>query len=294
MKRTSFFAALLTAIVVTPALATPKVPIALAILAPTVSTNFSGGDQVSAMALGNGAIYLTGTVETTTSKLLTSQPLGGSDGFIVALAPNGTHLWDLRLGGVGDDVATAICVDLIGNIWIAGASALNTSTPAPGLNRLTIWEISSSGALENSYTKDLPDVNIPNLIAAKGANFIIQGITSKSLQSTFAATLNPAGSIGSLNFTSKKLQAPPLIQVASSAAYNWQSFLTQGAIKGVTGIPSHQSTTILARYGIKDKLLKAISSVTGTPLSLQYQSGVGVVLLTQGNGSYFLTIIHTK
>ncbi len=50
--------------------------------------------------------------------------LGGSDGFISALDIHGTHLWNLRLGTAGDDVATAGYIDAQGNIWIAGASAI--------------------------------------------------------------------------------------------------------------------------------------------------------------------------
>jgi Cu/Ag efflux pump CusA len=40
--------------------------------------------------------------------------------------------------------------------------------------------------------------------------------------------------------------------------------------------------------------VKGANSVTGTPLALQYQSGTGVALLTEGSGTYYLTIIHTK
>ena len=294
MKRELLFAGVLLVLLPTSALAAPKPPIAITALAPTVSTNFSAGDQVSAMALANGAIYLAGTIETTSSKLITSNPLGASDGFLIALGSNGSKLWDLRLGGVGDDVATAICVDLIGNIWVAGASAISTTTPAPGLNRLTVWEVSSTGVLENTYVKDTPDVNIPTSIAAKGANFTLQGVTSKTGSSSFAATLNPAGNIGSLNFSSTKLPVAPLTRSVNSSAYSWQSFITNGPLKGVTGIALHQITTVLTRSGLKDKSLKGVNSVTGTPLSLQYQSGTGVVLLTQGSGTYFLTIIHTK
>ena len=245
------------------------------------------------MAQGAGAIYLAGTLESATTSLVTSQPLGASDGFLVALSPSGSHLWDLRIGGNGDDVATAIYIDLIGNIWVAGASAVSANSPAPGLNRLTVWEISSTGTLINTYFRDLPEVDVPLSIVAKGANFLIQGITSKSGQASFAATLNPAAKIGPLNYSSTKLASAPLLKSATSVLYSWQSYVTTGAIKGVTGIPLHKKTTVLARFGIKDKALKVINSVTGSPVALQYQSGTGIVLLTQGSG-YFLTIIHTK
>ncbi len=90
-----------------------------------------------------------------------------------------------------------------------------------------------------------------------------------------------------------RTDAYQIFKSTSSALYSWQSYVTNVAIKGVTGIALHQKTTVLARSGIKDKVLKAINSVTGSPIALQYQSGTGIVLLTQGVG-YFLTIIHTK
>ena len=292
MKKRALIAGLLVLALATP-LAEAKALIAITNLAPTLSINFTGGDQVSAMAQGAGAIYLAGTLESTTTSLVTSQSLGASDGFLVALSPNGTRLWDLRVGGSGDDVATAIYVDLIGNVWVAGASAVSATNPAPGLNRLSVWEVSSTGLLINSYVRDLPEVDVPTSIVAKGANFLIQGVTSKSGGATFAATLNPAAKIGPLNYSSSKPSIASPIKSTSSALYSWQSYITTAAIKGVTGIPLRQKTTVLARYGIKDKALKAINSITGSPMALQYQSGTGVVLLTQGSG-YFLTIIHTK
>jgi len=290
-----FFAALALALSLSsPALAATKPPIVITALAPTLTTNFSGGDQVASMALANGAIYLTGTVENATSPLISSPALGGSDGYVVALAPNGLKKWELRLGTAGDDVATAICVDLIGNLWIAGASAVASSSPAPGLNRITVWEVSADGALENTYTKDVADPAVPTQIAAKGANFLIQGSSSKVGSPTFAATLNPAGKIGSLNYGASKAVSPTTQKSVSSAVYAWQSFVTTQGIKGLSGIPPHQSTTVLTRTGLKDRVLKGVNSVTGTPLALQYQSGTGVALLTEGNGTYYLTIIHTK
>jgi hypothetical protein len=292
VKQRALIAGLLALLIAAPT-AEAKAPIAISKLAPTLSINFSGGDQITAMAQGTGAIYLAGTLESPSTALVTAPSLGASDGFVVALSPSGSHLWDLRLGGSGDDVATAIYVDLIGNIWIAGASAVSASSPAPGLNRLTIWEVNSAGTLINTYLRDLPEVDVPLSFVAKGANFLIQGITSKAGSASFAATLNPAAKIGPLNYSSITFPTAPLLRSTSSSLYNWQSYVTTTPIKGVTGISLHQKTTVLARYGVKDKALKAISSVTGTPIALQYQSGTGVVLLTQGSG-YFLTIIHTK
>ena len=59
-------------------------------------------------------------------------------------------------------------------------------------------------------------------------------------------------------------------------------------------MPLHQSTTVLIKSSLKDRSLKGIYSVQGAPISLAYQSGIGVVELTSLSGSYLLTVIHTK
>ena len=281
-------AALLTLLSLAPTQAATKPPILLTSLAPTVSTNFSGGDEVSQLLTSPSAIFLLGTIETISSPLVTSTTLGGSDGFIAALNPGGGRIWDLRIGTSGDDVATAGCIDSSGNIWIAGSSAIATSAAggATELNRLTIWEVSPAGLLLNTFTKDLTDVDVPTSIIVKGANFIIQGISNKVGFPTFAATLTPLGKIGAL----KALTNTPV----RSSAYLWQGFVAKRTIKGVKGISLHPSTDLLLKLSLKDKSVKGAYSLTGAPIAMQYQSGLGVVVLSQGANSYFLTILHTK
>ena len=274
----------------------PVAPITISNLNPSVSTNFSGGDQVSTLLTNTTAIYLVGTAETTSSPLLTSASLGGSDGFIVALNSNGTHSWDLRLGTAGDDVATAGYVDAAGDIWVVGASAIssNGATPPPGLNRLTVWEVSSTGTLLNSFTKDLAEVDIPTSIILKGSNYIIQGLSSRTGAPTFTVSLTPLGKLGTLKNSSIKPVAASQIFSATSAAYGWLSYVSPKPIGGVLGMPLHKSTTVLIKNSLKDRSLKGIYSVQGSPLSLVYQSGIGVIELTSAAGSYLVTVVHTK
>ncbi len=271
-------------------------PIAITALSPAISLNFTGGDQVSQLLTSPTDIFLIGTVESTSSQYISSTPFGGSDGFITALNSHGTKLWDLRLGSSGDDVATAGYVDSFGNIWVVGAIASSPTgaTPAPGLNRLAVWEVSSSGSLVNTFTKDLTSVEIPTSIVPKGRDFIIQGISSLVNQPTFTVSLTALGRIGSVNAGSLRTSKNPMIFAAASSAYGWQSFVTNSKIKGVVGIPLHQSTTVLTRSSLKNHSLKSIYSLQGIPLSLQYRSGLGVLLLSHSAGGYFVTIIHTK
>lgn len=288
-----------TVLVISPVNAATKVPvlpIALSTLTPAITASATGGDQVSQLLASSTNLFLLGTIESPTFPLVSSAPLGGSDGFITALSTQGAKLWDLRLGTAGDDVATAGCIDLLGNIWVAGASAISGAgtTPAPGLNRLTVWEISSTGILINTFTKDLPNVDIPTSIALKGPNFIIQGVSSAVGLPTFAVSVTPRGAIGTIKTSAVAPVGSALTFNATSSAYSWKSFITKSAIKGVTGIPSHHVTPILSKSSLKDKSLKGIYAVQGSPISLQYQAGLGVLLLSQGSSGYFVTIVHTK
>ena len=289
-------AALLTLLSLAPVQAATKPPILLTSLAPTVSTNFSGGDEVSQLLTSPSAIFLLGTIETISSPLVTSTTLGGSDGFIAALNPGGGRIWDLRIGTSGDDVATAGCIDSSGNIWIAGSSAIATSAAggATELNRLTIWEVSPAGLLLNTFTKDLTDVDVPTSIVVKGANFIIQGISNKVGFPTFAATVTPLGKIGALKALTNTPVTTAQIFTVTSSAYLWQGFVAKRTIKGVKGISLHPSTDLLLKLSLKDKSVKGAYSLTGAPIAVQYQSGLGAVVLSQGANSYFLTILHTK
>lgn len=297
MKRALLVAFVL--LVVAPAQAASKAPvppIALTAVVPTLTTNFTGGDEVAQLLTASTGAFLIGTLETTSSTLVTSPPLGGSDGFIVSLNSHGAKLWELRLGSAGDDVATAGYLDALGNIWITGSAAISVSGTGatPELNRLTIWEVSATGILENTFTKDLTDIDIPTSISLQGSNFIIQGLSNKVGFPTFSVSLTPAGVIGSIKSRVSAPVTSPKIFSTTSAAYLWQSFVTTKAIKGVIGFPAHQSTNLLLKLAIKGNTLKGAYSIQGTPIALQYQSGVGVIVLSQGAGNYFLTVLHTK
>lgn len=292
MKRQLFLAGAIALTLIAPANAATTPSIAITALAPSLATNFSSGDQVSGLLSSNSNIFLIGTIETTSSALVTAAPLGGSDGFITALTSQGTHSWDLRLGTAGDDVATAGYLDATGNIWITGASTPTNSAVAGGLNRLTIWEVSPTGLLLNTFTRDFADVNIPTSITLKALNFSIQGISNKPGFPTFALTLTPLGKMGGA--TARKVAPLPVATSfnAISSAYSWQSLVATKAIKGVTGV--HSGANLLLKSSLKDKSIKGAYSVQGSPIAMQFQSGIGVVLLTQGSGTYLLTILHTK
>lgn len=299
MKRTLIGAIILALTTISPVYAATGSSLSSVVLTPflpTLTTNFSGGDDLSQILTAPTMLLLIGTIETTTPTLVTSTPLGGSDGYIAAIDSRSSHLWDLRLGTSGDDVATAGYIDALGNIWVIGSSAVATGTTAPpsGLTRLTVWEISSTGTLENTYTKDLADPTVPTAISFNGKNFLIKGSTSKSGSTSFNVGFTTLGKFGAFKYAKTPTPLLPGFFSAKSAAYNWQSYVTSTPVKGVLGITPHHPITLLLKSSLKNGAIIGAYSLQGVPINMQYQSGIGVVVATLNSGSYFLTIVHTK
>ena len=49
-------------------------------------------------------------------------PWGWSSGFVVSLAPDGTHRWSSPLGGMDSDIANSVATDASGNVYVAGGT----------------------------------------------------------------------------------------------------------------------------------------------------------------------------
>ena len=283
-----------SAMVVTPVFA--STPLVLTPLHPTLSTGLSGGDEISQVLAGPSAIYLVGTLESTTSPLVTSTPLGVSDGFISQLNPQGGRNWDLRLGTAGDDVASAANIGASGNIWIAGASAPVSSNqnPSVGLVIFNLWEVGPQGILENTFSKKFSDAIVPQSISFQGNSVIVQGATSRIGKSSFTLKITTAGAFSTISYGNLKSAAVPGVFNTTSAAYRWLIYSTNKGIKGVTGFIPGQQTTVLIKSSAKTGNTQGIYSVQGAPLFMQYQSGIGVVITSEDSQSYWLTILHTK
>ena len=161
------------------------------------------GDQISDFSLNSSLVAVVGTVETGLADLVTSPTLGGSDGFISALDKSKKPLWNLRLGGLQDDIATAITKDKAGNFWVVGAtskpletatpvldnSAVNLDavaveavvTPTNTLNRLVLWKVGITGQLSQTYFYDVDGLIAPTAISLSGTTLKIIGNLSKEL-----------------------------------------------------------------------------------------------------------------
>ena len=154
-------------------------------------------DQVSDVVLTPVSAILIGTSESPNSPWISGNLGGLSDGFIASYSSLGAPLWNLRLGGVENEIATSAALDADGSIWVLGASSsliTPTSKPTTGqvlnpdnvipepvqvknspLNRIKLWQVSSSGGLLNSFEFVSENIINPRKIIISGATVNIFG-----------------------------------------------------------------------------------------------------------------------
>ena len=173
-------------------------------------------DQVSDVVLTPVSVILIGTTESPNSPWINGNLSGLSDGFIASYSSLGVPLWNLRLGGVENEIATSAALDTDGSIWVLGASSsliTPTSKPTTGqvlnpdnvipepvqvknspLNRIKLWQISSNGNLLNTFEFISENIIDPRKILISGANLIIFGNSyNKSDVSGFYISANKFG-----------------------------------------------------------------------------------------------------
>ena len=179
MKR--LFATLaVTALTISPAAAAPKaIPLQLGSIftAPVGSEGFT--------VSGKSAIYL----QNANNK--------SADVVVTAIDLSGQQSWQRVIDGGFDEVGSAITTDPLGNIWIAGASAIAAASetptslagidnpdgvaidaPAklrPDMNQLTLWKISPAGELVGTYLSPQKSVPVVSAMSANNSGVSIIG-----------------------------------------------------------------------------------------------------------------------
>jgi len=285
-------------------------------LATSFALSLSGGDQLSDVLTNSSGTFLIGTIETSTSTLVTSPAIGGSsDGFISSFSYTGQQLWSLRLGTPLDDVATAGYIDSLGNIWVAGATAIPTPQVAPtplapntvnpsqiqvapatpptsGLKRLVVWEISQSGSLLNTYTADSTDVLLPSAITLNLKKITVSGVSNSSSANSFESTVSPIG-LSQIKLSKQKTLPSKAVTIIKSSVYSWQSFATTKPIPGISGFKPKGLTSVLIKSSLKGGISE-LFTFSGKLVSLKYQPGFGLVLATNDQGTYNLLFYNTK
>ena len=183
---------------------------------PLVELPYTKADQISSVLLTPISIIITGTTESPSSSWINGALAGVSDGFIASYSSLGAPLWNIRLGSNANEIATSAAIDLDGSIWVAGAtSALVTPNPtaippkalnpdnvildptaavSTPLNRIKIWQISSSGNLLNSFEYIGENIINPKKLLVTDSNLIILGsIYDKSSVAGFYLSASKSG-----------------------------------------------------------------------------------------------------
>lgn len=296
---------------------TPVKPIPVVQLLPQVSAHMSQTDNISQLLTTSQSVYFVGTLETSTTTLVTQPSLGGaSDGFICSYNWQGVSNWSLRLGGASDDIASAEIQDQLGNVWVAGASTIPTQSPTPyptptnvynpghisvspapvmatGLRRLMLWKISPAGTLLGTYSTDFVNVILPQSISLKKNDLVIAGFSNDPSGSQFQVVVSPQGVFSKTKFTSAKESAHRSITVVKSMSYLWQSYETDRPVAGIPAFKPRTLTSILIKSSNKTGKVEDLYELPGALISFNYQKSVGIVLLTQSESDYGINFIKT-
>ena len=206
---------------------------------------YAKSDQVSDVLLTPVSILLVGTTESPSSTWINGALGGLSDGFITSYSSIGAPMWNLRLGGASDEIATAAAIDSDGSIWVLGASsspvtATTSPTPAKVLNpdnviidpqqltatplkRIKIWQVSNTGNLLNSFEFLSENIVNPKKVLISGSNLLIIGnLYEKNLVSGFSTSASKSGTFS------------PIIKVGSkSTSLNDAIINSDGTITAV-------------------------------------------------------------
>jgi hypothetical protein len=207
---------------------------------------YSKSDQVSDVVLTPVSAILIGTIESPNSTWINGNLGGASDGFIASYSSLGAPLWNLRLGGAENEIATSAAIDADGSIWVLGAAtSLVTPTPKPAtgpvlnpdnvvpepgqvknspLNRIKLWQVSNTGRLLNSFEFISENIINPRKIIISGANINIFGNSyNKSDVSGFYISANKFGA-----FSPKVKYGVKTTQISSAIINTDASFTVVG------------------------------------------------------------------
>ena len=304
--------ALITILSISPASAVTKV-IKVLPVKPILITTLSGssGDQISAVSTTATEIALVGTVESSTaSQVTTSAYLGGSDGFIASIDPTGNHLWDLHLGSIGDEIATAVVRDKVGSFWVFGASAIPATPPIPtapdsttvnidnvvidpltnsnnSLTQLMAWKVSLTGQLVATYSYDAGGVVNPNSVTFDGTTFLVSGLIEDQ---RFTVRVSQTGEFTKFTRVTSKAVIAPAITTIKAGTGSMKSFISKGAIKGVTSWKPKSAIPVLIEYNKAGAITRA-SYFQGKVISVLWQSGIGPIVITERSDGYGINIL---
>lgn len=272
--------------------------------APTLIENnfFAGsGGQWFETLLAPHSIILVGT----------SEPASGpTQGEVLSISPiTGAAQWDLPIPTSTDAIATAATLDAVGNIWIVGSSAPATQsvtqTPSPkpsniqnpgnvvvdpvpltraGLTHITLWEVSSTGSLLNTFDYDAQSVLEPtsitlakNILTISGRNFHLNSSLLGKFSKFVQASYVPSKTTTTQNF--------------KDGLYIWKSYLSKNPIPGVTGWKPKVATQVILKVGSRTGTVYEAYKITNKVLKINFLTSIGVVVTTESANGYLISLL---
>ncbi len=198
MKRFFIFFLLVSLLITPVAHSAPK---KISVKPMQLLTTIGTPDEVSGAVVSGKSIIVFGTK--------------ASKAYARAIDVTGKELWNLSLDQSASSIATAAAVDSAGDIWITGATplALGLVTPTPtatpinpdsvvvppstkvgDLQAVTIWKVSSTGAVIFTNTLPTSFVLFPTAIAVDKNGASVVGIVANSKGNAgFLANIDSAG-----------------------------------------------------------------------------------------------------
>ena len=279
------------------AVAAPRVELK----SPDFSINYlSGSDQVTAGALISGSLLISSTLENATT--------GYASADIASYSLDGIKQWDLPISN--ESIAGPIAKDATGNIYVLGAtvSANTAAVPAPTqdptvlnpdnvqtdpvttpnniISNLTIWKISSTGTLQQSFVLPINEAVIPKSITPNVNGFTIGANTKKQylqvgldLNGTFGTVLHP-----------KQPKDIDLAQDFKLSSGKLKFFISTKSIVGIPSWKPKKPTPVLIQYS-KFGQIKAANYFQGSPKFIFFQPSTGVIVGTELTSGFGITIV---
>ena len=217
-----------------------------------------------------------------------------SDIEVVALDQGQNQIWSALIDSGVDEIAMAISLDPLGNIWLSGASALqrqgesSTSTIGidnpdnvslddvselrPDMSNIGLWKISPAGELLATYQLEVPSIPIINSISVTHSSLSIVGAIDLKPFLLTSSTSGVFGKVAYLGTAKSEFNIVVRNPDASSTIYGSSSETIAG--KKVAGL--------------RDGLLIKVSK-TGSITSVLRSSATGGSRSWLSGDSTFLT-----
>lgn len=287
-----------------PAYAVVKPKVVKMLEAPTLleSNLFQGsGGQWFETLLAPHSIILVGT----------SEPASGpTQGEVLSINPiSGATQWDLAIPTTADAIATAATLDASGNIWIVGSSAPTVQSVAPtpsatpsniqnpgnvavdpvtptraGLSHITLWQVSSTGSLLNTYDFDAKSVLEATSISLAKNVFTISG-------SNFHLDATLLGKFSKFVQANSVLPKSSTTQSFKDGLFIWKSYLSKNPIAGVTGWKPKVATPVILKVGTRTGSIYEAFKVSNKVLKINFLASVGVVVTTESANGYSISLL---